>query len=109
VKPSLRSLADEDSYQFTLILDTVPPRITNHTPAGDITGTIDHVDVWFSERLYHLEIGPDVTDLAGNTLDQDRDGVFGEQDDDVYDATFNYVAVAMMIETVSQSQRCSPL
>ena len=36
---------------FTLILDTVAPRVTNHTPSGDITGTIDHVDVWFSEKI----------------------------------------------------------
>jgi hypothetical protein len=41
----------EDSYTFTLILDTVPPRITQHAPAGDIAGAITNVDVWFSEPI----------------------------------------------------------
>ncbi len=40
----------EDSYNFTLIVDTVPPRVTNHAPAGDIAGTVDHVDVWLKGR-----------------------------------------------------------
>jgi len=40
-----------DSYTFTLIVDTIPPRATNHDPAGDVAGTIDHIDVWFSETI----------------------------------------------------------
>lgn len=43
--------------------------------------------------LYHVKIGSDVRDLAGNMLDQDRDGTFGEATDDIYDATFNLVPV----------------
>ena len=31
---------------------------------------------------YHVRVGPDVRDLAGNRLDIDRDGVFGEAGDD---------------------------
>ena len=41
----------EDTFSFTLILDTVPPRITQHDPAGDIAGTITNVDIWFSEAI----------------------------------------------------------
>ena len=26
----------DDGYNFTLIVDTVPPRIVNHAPAGDV-------------------------------------------------------------------------
>jgi RHS repeat-associated protein len=42
--------------------------------------------------VYHVKIGPNVTDLAGNRLDQNGDGVGGEPAD-VYDGTFNLVNV----------------
>ncbi len=127
-----------DTYPWDLWVDTIPPRATQHAPAGDIAGTISSVDVWFSEAIdkttfttadvtitkpdsqtlgasgiqevgfnrfrfsfppqtlvgqYHVKIGPDVCDLAGNQLDQDRDGKFGEPVDDVYDAKFSLAAV----------------
>ncbi len=41
----------DDAYTFTLILDTIPPRITQHAPAGDVAGTVSSVDVWFSEAM----------------------------------------------------------
>ena len=41
----------DDVYTFTLILDTVPPRITQHAPLGDVAGTITNVDLWFSEVI----------------------------------------------------------
>lgn len=136
----------EDSYSFMLILDSVPPRVTQHSPAGDLAGTIDHVDVWFSEAIdkttfttgdvsirrpddhtvgvsgieevglnrfrisfaaqtavgqYHVIVGPDVRDLAGNQLDQDHDGTFGEPGEDVYDATFNLVEVDLQVSNVA--------
>src|SRR5262249_51539969 len=128
---------EDDGYATTRILDTKAPRITQHTPSGDLAGTIDHVDVWFIEAIdtttfttddvtivkpdgttvaatgvqtvglnrfridfagqtltgvYHVKVGPTFTDLAGNLLDQNRDGQFG-QPDDVYDATVNLVPV----------------
>ena len=42
---------------------------------------------------YRVKVGPDVRDLAGHQLDQDRDGNFGEATDDVYDARFKLVPV----------------
>ncbi|MFV1968516.1 MAG: hypothetical protein ACC628_24095 [Pirellulaceae bacterium] len=45
------TLAPNDFYEFTLILDTVAPRVTNQTPARDLAGTIEHVDIWFSETI----------------------------------------------------------
>jgi RHS repeat-associated protein len=42
------------SYECTFVVDTVAPRITKQSPAGDIAGILDHIDVWFSE-----EINPD--------------------------------------------------
>ena len=41
----------DDAYTFTLILDTIPPRVTQHAPAGDVAGTVSSVDVWFSEPM----------------------------------------------------------
>jgi len=127
----------EDAYTFDLVVDTVPPRIVSHTPAGDVAGTISSVDVIFSEAIdkttfttgnvvitrpngqtlavsgitevgfnrfrvsfpaqtlvgtYHVSVGPDIRDRAGNKLDQNRNGIFGEATD-VYDAAFNLVPV----------------
>ena len=138
----------DDGYSFTLILDTVPPRLTQHAPAGDVAGTISSVDVWLSETIdkpkfttadisilnpgngsisvssitevglnrfrvsfapqtapgtYHVRIGPNVSDLAGNLLDQDRDGIAGESVDDVYDALFNLVPVDLQLSDVTPS------
>ena len=41
---------------------------------------------------YQLTIGPDVTDLAGNLLDQDGDGHKGEPADDVYEGHIRLTA-----------------
>ncbi|MBE7502048.1 MAG: hypothetical protein HS113_17490, partial [Verrucomicrobiales bacterium] len=41
----------EDAFNFTLVLDTVPPRIVRQDPAGDVAGTLNAVDIWFSERI----------------------------------------------------------
>ena len=137
---------EQDVFTFSLILDTVAPRATNHSPNGDVTGTVQHVDVWFSEfidttslsvddvtitqpdaqplavnsvvefglnryrisfapltivGLHHVQIGPDVIDLAGNLLNIDGDGIFGEPVDDVYDAAFNFVPVDLQVTDVS--------
>ena len=136
----------DDSDTFTLTIDTVPPRVTNHSPSGDVAGTIDHVDVWFSEAVdtttfttsdiaitkpngqavaatniqnvglnrfrisfapqtlvgvYHVLVGPDVRDLAGNLLDQNQDGITGDPiNDDVYDASFNLVPVDLALSNL---------
>jgi hypothetical protein len=132
----------EDAYTFTLLLDTVPPRLTQHAPAGDIAGPITNLDVWFNEAIdsatftaadisilnptngiipvssiteaganrfrisfapqtgagqYHAFVGPNITDLAGNPLDQDRDGILGETGDDLYDAAFNLVPADLQL------------
>ena len=136
-----------DDYSFTLTVDTVPPHVTHQDPAGDVAGTIDHVDVWFSETIdtttfttgdvtivkpdgttvaatgiqnvglnrfrisfpaqtlvgvYHVKIGPNVTDLAGNGLDENGNGIGGEPAD-VYDGTFNLVQVNLGLSNVTVS------
>src|SRR5262249_28149633 len=122
-----------DDYSFTLTVDTVPPHITRQDPAGDLAGTIDHVDVWFSEAIepstfttgdvvivrtdgtkvgatgiqnvglnrfrisfpaqtlvgtYNVKVGPNITDLAGNLMDQNHDGIPGDPILDVFEQTF---------------------
>ncbi|MFN0129107.1 MAG: RHS repeat-associated core domain-containing protein [Verrucomicrobiales bacterium] len=41
----------DDLYTFKLILDTLTPRAVQHSPAGDVAGTISSVDIWFSETI----------------------------------------------------------
>ncbi|MFO0957423.1 MAG: RHS repeat-associated core domain-containing protein [Isosphaeraceae bacterium] len=52
--------------------------------------------------IYHAQIGPNIADLAGNLLDQDRDGTFGEAAD-VYDAYFNLVPVDLGLNSINVS------
>ena len=137
--------ADHRRLFFHPRVDTVPPYVSHQDPAGDVAGTIDHVDVWFSEAIdtttfttgdvtivkpdgttvaatglqnvglnefqinfpaqtlvgtYHVKIGPSVTDLAGNGLEEDGDGIGGEATD-VYDGTFNLVNVDLGLNNVS--------
>lgn len=41
----------EDVFYGTFTIDTVGPRITRHMPSGDNAGTVESVDVWFSEAI----------------------------------------------------------
>ncbi len=41
----------DDLYASDIVLDTVSPRATNHTPAGDTAGTVSSVNVRFSEKM----------------------------------------------------------
>jgi hypothetical protein len=61
----------EDFYAWTLTIDTVGPRITNHEPAGDIAGTVNRLDVWFSERMDRTTFAPSdviITRPGGQTV-----------------------------------------
>ncbi len=136
-----------DDYTFTLVVDTVPPYVSHQDPAGDVAGTIGHVNVWFSEAIntatfttgdvtivkpdgttiaptgiqnvgrnefqvnfpaqtlvgtYHVKIGPTVTDVAGNGLDENGNGIGGEAAD-IYDGTFNLVNVDLGLSNVQVS------
>ncbi|MEM1069514.1 MAG: Ig-like domain-containing protein, partial [Planctomycetota bacterium] len=67
-------------------------------PDGDITPiAVNEVAVGEFEIVfpttnepgeYRLTLGPDVLDIAGNSMDQDQDGTFGEADEDQFDTTF---------------------
>jgi hypothetical protein len=134
----------DDTFTWSLNLDSIPPYVSHQDPAGDVAGTISSVNVWFSEAIdpatfttadvtivkpdgtnvaatgiqnvglnefrisfpaqtlvgtYHVKIGPNVTDLAGNGLDENGNGVGGEASD-VYDGTFNLVNVDLGLSNV---------
>jgi serine protease len=118
--------------------DDRPPRVISSDPPGNVTGTVDRVQILFSEPIdvatftlddivsftgpsgpiavqsvapvagssrqfeirfapqteegtYTLVIGPQISDLAGNLLDQDGDGTGGEDPQDRYTARFAIV------------------
>jgi subtilisin family serine protease/subtilisin-like proprotein convertase family protein len=69
-----------------------------------ITGVVEvsgsngtQFDVQFDAQsvpgTYTMTIGPTVTDLAGNPMDQDQDKVLGEPGDDEYTATFTITSI----------------
>jgi len=43
---------------------------------------------FMADRSYQVFVGPNIADLAGNTMDQDSDGIGGETPDDVYSFSF---------------------
>jgi fibronectin type 3 domain-containing protein len=67
-------------------------------PAGAITplavnalGTTEFEVVFAPQNgpgEYRLIVGPNITDAAGNVIDQDQDGAPGENPDDTFDTTF---------------------
>jgi len=65
-------------------------------PRVDVSGITQLDDVTFRVDLaqplpagsYHVAVGPNVTDQAGNAMDQDGDGIGGEAADDVYGFDF---------------------
>lgn len=58
---------------------------------GSVTVSGNSLLVSFSSQFapgnYHIEIGPDLRDLAGNPMDQDRDGITGEALQDRFSAS----------------------
>ena len=63
-------------------------------PNGEITPTAiallgdNKYEISFAAQTslgtYTVSVGPDIADLVGNEMDQDRDGEFGESEDDVF-------------------------
>ena len=134
----------DDVYKASFTLDPIGPRVTRQDPSGDFAGTIDHLNVWFSETIntgtftissvtiigpggsitptavteiglncyrvdfpaqttfgeYQIAIASNIKDIAGNLMDQDRDGTQGETVDDAYTASFNLVAVDLTLANV---------
>jgi subtilisin-like proprotein convertase family protein len=42
-----------------------------------------------SSGVYNVAIGPNISDFAGNKMDQDQDGVLGESPDDIFTAQYD--------------------
>lgn len=65
------------------------------TPSGITSLSTDSYEVVFPAQTapgtYSLLVGPDVSDIAGNAMDQDQDGQLGEPSDDIF--TFDVVGV----------------
>lgn len=74
----------------------IAPTGINAVSAGEFEITFDSQN---ESGSYQLTIGPDVLDIAGNTMDQDGDGVNGEAIDDRFDTTFTLEAG---LETVAR-------
>ena len=78
------------------------PQIIGFDQAGDSVARIRFLPQSI-EGLYQIEIGPDVTDLAGTPMDQDRDGNAGESIDDVFNSSLVVDATGPRV-TVSTPQ-----
>jgi subtilisin family serine protease/subtilisin-like proprotein convertase family protein len=86
IDPSTISLADVISLKG-------PDGDITPTSVSPVPGNNRQFDVKFAAQTaigtYTLVLGANIKDLAGNLLDQDRDGTGGELTDDWYTATFD--------------------
>ena len=84
VDPSSFSIGD-DVVSFTGPSGWIPVTDSNW-------GDSQTLQLTFAEQTtngqYHLVIGPQITDVGGNAMDQDQDSTFGEDPDDRYSGNF---------------------
>ena len=60
-----------------------------------------HFDPLSVRGTYQATIGPDVTDLTGDPMDQDGDSTPGEASDDTYGASFRYINAGVVFTTTT--------
>ncbi|MFO7907411.1 MAG: RHS repeat-associated core domain-containing protein, partial [Pirellulaceae bacterium] len=74
----------DDVLFVDLEVDLTPPQVQRHQPAGDIAGTVDAVDVFFSERMNpasfttrDVEItAPDGSPVAASSIETRTQGIY---------------------------------
>jgi hypothetical protein len=105
IDPTTFNLGSIDSFTATLSGAVYDLRyaLTGVTPVAGSGNT--QFDVGFSSfgytGTYHLTIGPDILDLAGNPMDQNHNGIPGEVPDDEYTATFAVRGLQVTSATVN--------
>ncbi len=87
-----------------------PADVSILTPAGAIAATsvtnlgLNQCRIQFAPQTrsgaYNVTVGPTVLDLAGNAMDQDRDGLNGESADDRCHCAFTLVDVDLIVSNV---------
>jgi hypothetical protein len=82
IRPTSLTAAD-----LQLTTPTGSVQVLGVTRLSDTTYRI-HFPVQFNNGQYTLTVLPDITDMAGNMLDQDRDGLGGETEEDQYAGSF---------------------
>ncbi|MEM1071126.1 MAG: CARDB domain-containing protein, partial [Planctomycetota bacterium] len=140
-----------DRFESTIALTGAGPQVQAFDPLGTITGTLEFVDVKFSEPLllsslisgttingpdgeisvtsvtlldpttyrlnfdpqttggqYEFILGPNITDLAGTSMDQDGDEISGEADDDTFRRTLRIDAGGPRVIQVEPNQPIEP-
>ena len=78
-----------------LVALEVMQKVAGVTALDATTYRIDLADA-IGEGEYHVFVGPDVADLAGNSMDQDRNGV-GGQPSDIYNFRFTFGGPASVL------------
>jgi len=90
---------------FTLEdVNIISPHGTPITPSSITPLTNSRYEISFPAQTdfgqYVVAVGPNITDIAGNLLDQNGNGISGEEPNDIYQATFNLVDVDLTISNV---------
>jgi hypothetical protein len=98
------TIASIDSFTRT-VGSTTTDLLSTITGVTPVAGSDNHqFDITFATQntlgVYTLVIGPNILDLAGNPMDQDHNGIPGE-DTDVYTATFAIQGPRIIAQTPS--------
>ena len=82
---------DPSTFTIDEVIRFIGPTgdLMNSLRSTSISGTdlTVHFDEQSTPGTYELVVGPGIYDIAGNAIDQDRDGILGELDDDQFVAT----------------------
>ncbi len=84
----------------------IAPTGVNQTAPGDFEITFDSQN---TAGDYRLVIGPNITDVAGNLMDQDGDGTGGEVGEDEFETTFTLEAGPQYVGRFDFGTADSPL
>jgi subtilisin family serine protease/fibronectin type 3 domain-containing protein len=84
----------------------ITPTGVNQVSAGEFEVTFDAQN---NPGDYRLVVGPDITDVGGNSMDQDGDGIQGEVNDDQFETLFSMEAGPVYVGRFDFGTTLSPV
>jgi methionine-rich copper-binding protein CopC len=116
-QPAAQASAPFNSWQITFSEDIDPAsidvndldlRLPNNSNINYLIQNVavagNVVTITFQNQLasgdYTLRVGPNITDVVGNKMDQDQDGTNGESGQDVYLGTVNVASPNLQVQSI---------
>jgi hypothetical protein len=98
---------DQTTFAATDILVRNPTgnavNVSQPTWTSSTQATFNLTDPILANGIYSLTVGPDILDLVGNKLDQDRDGIVGEPIEDQFTTTLTLALGDLFVSDLAAS------